>query len=202
MIIGIDFDNTIVCYDEAFHRAACEGGLIPADIPATKEQVRDYLRNIGQEDSWTELQGYVYGSRMDMVEPFSGVTECIRFLMSQGADVYIISHKTLYPYRGARYNLHDAARSWLLKSCFLRDAGLDMHQVFFETTKDEKLARIGNMGCTHFIDDLPEIFSADGFPPQTTPLLFAPENQAGGKGMLTFVSWKDIAAYFRGSDAG
>jgi hypothetical protein len=196
MIVGIDFDNTIVCYDRAFHQAACERKLIPPDIPVIKEQVRDYLRNIGQEVSWTELQGCVYGSRMDTVETFTGVVDCIRRLTNQGATVYIISHKTLYPYLGRRYNLHAAARNWLTTSGFLCDTGLNMNQVFFELTKDEKLAKISAMRCTHFIDDLPEIFSAKSFPLKTVRILFAPGHQVVNKGVLTFASWKDIAEYF------
>lgn len=198
MIVGIDFDNTIVCYDGAFHRAACERGLIPPNIHPSKEQVRDYLRSVGQEDDWTELQGYVYGARMDTVVAFAGAANCIRALVEKGAVVYIISHKTLYPYRGTRYNLHDSARNWLDNSGFLAEAGLGMHQVFFELTKEEKLARIGALGCTHFIDDLTEIFFAEGFPANTERLLFASGAQGETEGVQTFASWKEIAAYFMG----
>ena len=61
MIVGIDFDNTIVCYDDIFHREALDRELIPAATPARKEAVRDYLRQQDKEDLWIELQGYVYG---------------------------------------------------------------------------------------------------------------------------------------------
>ena len=47
MHIGIDFDNTIVCYDKVFHKVAIEKGLIPEDIPPSKNNVRDHLRRIG-----------------------------------------------------------------------------------------------------------------------------------------------------------
>ena len=73
--IGIDFDNTIACYDQLFHRMALEKGLIPADLPEGKSQVRDYLRHGGKEDAWTELQGHVYGARMGEAPPFPGVIE-------------------------------------------------------------------------------------------------------------------------------
>ena len=43
MRIGIDFDNTIVDYEGAFHAAAMERGLITADLPKTKNSVRDFL---------------------------------------------------------------------------------------------------------------------------------------------------------------
>ena len=34
--VGIDFDNTIVCYDRLFRRLAVERGLIDAGVPAAK----------------------------------------------------------------------------------------------------------------------------------------------------------------------
>ena len=201
MIVGIDFDNTIVCYDGAFHLAACERGLIPADLPASKEKVRDYLRSVGREEEWTELQGYVYGARMETVVAFEGAVEGIRALVDRGARVYIISHKTQHPYRGTPYNLHDAARGWLEGSGFLRDAGLDMGQVFFELTKEQKLSRIGATNCSHFIDDLPEILLADGFPAQATRMLFSGPGNLQQDGLLSFASWGEIGRYFRGLDA-
>jgi len=44
MHIGIDFDNTIVCYDQIFHEAAVERDLIQPNLPASKQVVRDALR--------------------------------------------------------------------------------------------------------------------------------------------------------------
>ena len=75
MRIGIDFDNTIVCFDTLFHRAAVEKSLIPADLPLSKTSVRDYLRREGREEAWTELQGYVYGVKIHDAAPFPGVLE-------------------------------------------------------------------------------------------------------------------------------
>ena len=66
MRIGIDFDNTIACYDGVFHAAALERGLIPAQLGRDKNSVRDYLNGAGRADDFTELQGYVYGARMDL----------------------------------------------------------------------------------------------------------------------------------------
>ena len=63
MIVGVDFDTTIVGSDQLFHRVAVEQGLVPTATEPTKSAVRDQLRNTGQEDAWTELQGYVYGAR-------------------------------------------------------------------------------------------------------------------------------------------
>jgi hypothetical protein len=56
MLIGVDFDNTIVCYDELFHRVAVEQGLMPSSVPATKGEVRRYLAGRGLGDVWTDAR--------------------------------------------------------------------------------------------------------------------------------------------------
>ena len=100
MVIGVDFDNTIVCYDELFHRIAVERGLAPADLEPRKNEVRDFLRNAGQEAAWTELQGYVYGPGMAEAPVFSGAIEFFVRAKRSELPIYIISHKTRNPVVG------------------------------------------------------------------------------------------------------
>src|SRR5271168_3117881 len=113
MKLGIDFDNTIACYNTTFHKFAADRGLVPAQPILSKNQVRDLLRSQGREDDWTELQGYVYGPGMTDVATFPGVGEAVRLLRAAGVNVFIISHKTLTPYRGQAWDLHRAALTWL-----------------------------------------------------------------------------------------
>ncbi len=178
-MIGIDFDNTVVCYDQVFHEVAAQRGWIPADIPATKDHVRDYMRRHGNEDGWTELQGYVYGPYMRNALPFPGVLDFLTSCRQRRIPVCIISHKTPYPFRGPRYGLHQAAQKWLGTRGFYDplEAGLVPEQVNFELTKEEKLDRIGAMGCTHFIDDLPEFLSEARFPEGVERILFDPNER-------------------------
>ncbi|HEX6713425.1 MAG TPA: hypothetical protein VF066_08565, partial [Thermoleophilaceae bacterium] len=119
MVLGVDFDNTIVSYDEVFHDIAVEDGLIPAGIARTKESVRNHLRRAGREDDWTRLQGEVYGARMDRARPFHGVLEALRDCARDGIELAIVSHKTRHPYLGPRYDLHAAAREWLEQRGFV-----------------------------------------------------------------------------------
>ena len=113
MIIGIDFDNTITCYDRLFYRLAMERDLIPAALPAQKEAIRDYLRTQGLEDVWTELQGLAYGLRIGEAEPFPGVERFFSDCRNSGVAVIVISHKTRLPVRGPQVDLQQAACSWL-----------------------------------------------------------------------------------------
>lgn len=204
MRIGIDFDNTIVCYDRVFHRVALEQGVIPASLPATKEKVRDHLRAIGQEPVWTAMQGYVYGARMGDVDPFPGVLEFLRACGEYGVEACIVSHKTRTPYAGPAYDLHAAALGWMeARGLFAPEGcGLPRERVFLEPTKADKLARIATLGCTHFIDDLPEFLSDPGFPAGVERLLFAPAGaRPSGPGVTPFASWAGIAAALLPADA-
>jgi hypothetical protein len=204
MRIGVDFDNTIACYDGVFLRAAVERGLVPADLAEDKGSVRDYLRSIDREDDWTELQGYVYGARMDLAAPYPGVIDFFKRALTAGVDLRIISHKTRTPYRGPAYDLHDAARGFLDAHGFFDPAriGLSREKAFFELTKQDKLARIGSEGCDVFIDDLPEFLAESAFPAATRRILFDPSGRGQGDhpGEMTAAdSWSRIATMLLGT---
>jgi hypothetical protein len=178
MHIGVDFDNTIVCYDALFHKVAREKHLIPADVPVNKSEVRNYLRRAGKEDAWTEMQGYVYGARMAEATPYPGALDFLHACRAAGVPISIISHKTKHPFLGEKYDLHAAATNWLEQQGFFDPAriGLPRENVFFELTKETKLERIGRCGCTHFIDDLPEFLAEPAFPTTALRMLFDANN--------------------------
>jgi hypothetical protein len=187
MRIGVDFDNTIVCYDGVFYEAAKMQCALPTHLGRSKTSVRDYLRSIGQENLWIELQGAVYGSLMHLASPFPDVET---FLHSAKHELFIVSHKTLHPYKGPQYNLHTAARGWLSARSFPPPA-------FFELTLKEKLQRIETLRCDYFIDDLPELLLEPSFPKNVQKILFDPTHQhAEDSRYLKFSSWKELIQFF------
>ena len=179
MRIGIDFDNTIACYDGVFHAAALERGLIPADIGRDKNSVRDHLNGAGRVDDFTELQGYIYGARMDLVAPYPGFAEFIAAARKAGHELFIVSHKTRHPILGPKHDMHAAARGFLAARGLVGDQAsqIDPARVFFELTKEDKVARAAALHCEVFVDDLPEILAMPGFPDGMRRILFDPENQ-------------------------
>jgi hypothetical protein len=194
--VGVDFDNTMVCYDNLFHRVAVEQKLIPAALPPTKGSVRDYLRKIDREDEWTKLQGYVYGARMNEADAFPGVMDCLAKCRERGIEVFIISHKTKSPYLGPHYDLHQSARDWLQTHGFYDPARTRVTpgHVFFELTKEAKLKRIGDAGCSVFLDDLPEFLAEPAFPPDVQRVLFDPAGACAGDPQYRKVkSWGEFA---------
>jgi hypothetical protein len=193
--IGVDFDNTIVCYDDLFHRVALEQHLIPGDLPRNKSEVRNHLRSIGKEPAWTAMQGVVYGPRILEAEPYPGVQQFFAAGKAAGAKISIVSHKTRHPIVGEPYDLHAAALSWLKKSEILQLVGKE--RIHLELTKHEKLQRIEALGCTHFIDDLPEFLAEPGFPSLVQRILFDPTRTLEAPaGAMIAHSWDTIRRRF------
>src|SRR5260370_515819 len=77
-----------------------ERNLIPTQSPVNKVAIRDHLRQIGKEELWTEMQGYVYGARMDEALAYPGVIDFLSRATAAGDEVAIVSHKTKNPYLG------------------------------------------------------------------------------------------------------
>jgi hypothetical protein len=197
MRVGVDFDNTIVSYDALFHKVACEKRLVPVDLPGTKIAVRDWLREEGKETAWTELQGYVYGARMDEAEPYPGVVDFFVWARARSIATYIISHRTAYPIAGPRYDLHKAARLWIDHHLAgVREGALPPENVYFELGTPAKLRRIGTVGCAYYIDDLPEILLSADFPAGPKRILFDPESHhLGACNLIHATSWHEIRSH-------
>ncbi len=176
MLIGLDFDNTIVSYDALFYKVAIEREMVPATTAVNKVAVRNYLRGIDKEDEWTEMQGYVYGKRMNEALPYPGAIEFMSLAKQLGHHLLIISHKTKYPFLGEKYDLHLSAKEWIKNHLWVDGKPLfsDL-DYFFEVTKEDKINRITDCECDIFIDDLPEILLNESFPMNTDRILFDPE---------------------------
>ena len=192
MRIGIDFDNTLVCYDGLFLVLARETGLLPEGFAGDKTSVRDYLRGISREHVWTEMQGAAYGPRIGEAAVFPGVTSFVKAAVDAGHSVFVVSHKTRQPFAGPPCDLHAAAREFLSK-CGITEAGVRPERVFLEPTKEAKLQRIAELKLDVFVDDLPEFLGLPGFPSQTRKLLFQPSGRTVSGPWEIVGSWADIA---------
>ena len=200
-VIGVDLDNTLVCYDELFHFAAHQEGLIEWSAPKGKERIRDAIRLLPQgESKWTRLQAVVYGPRMSDAAAFEGSEIFLRHCSEQGTKAVIVSHKTHFvTLDGKQIDLRDSALTWMKARKFF-DAdgcGVSLNNVFFESTRSEKIERIRTLGCTHFIDDLAEVFAESSFPRDVAKLLFAPHGaNAGSQEIKVFRTWRDLDEFF------
>ena len=181
MRIGVDFDNTLVCYDRAFAAVGKEAGLLSADFAGGKDAAKRWL--LGERPDgylWERLQGLVYGRRIDRAEVYQGAAEFFRRCREQdGWQVYVVSHKTAFAHHDPlRTDLRASALGWMRRQGFFaKDGfGLEVTHVFFEDTREAKVRRIGELDCQIFIDDLPEVLGHAGMPPACRKILFRTEH--------------------------
>lgn len=193
--IGIDFDNTLIDYDEVFRTAACERGLVGPAFVGGKEAVRAAVRALPDgETQWQRLQGVVYGRGITAAVMFEGAEAFLRRAHRERHEVLIVSHKTEYGhFDAARLNLRAAALAWMEQQGFFREDGFGVPaaNVHFSATRSEKLDRIGRLGITHFIDDLPEVLDDPSFPAGIVKILFT--NGAPARRPDAFAHWGEIA---------
>ena len=192
-IIGLDFDNTIVCYDQAIRLVAHK--MFNIDFPKNtkKESVKKFLVENHGEDFWTTFQGYLYGPGMDSAKPYAGVLNSLLKLQKL-FEIVIVSHRTIHPYRGERYNLHEFAKKWLERNLQIKGIELvSSENIFFMESLDLKLKKIGSLGCSFFIDDLPKVIKNNGFPKFTKGILFDPESfHREDSRLIKMSKWDDL----------
>ena len=205
MHIGLDFDNTIACYDQSFIRAATGQNLLPSNWVGGKRALRDFLRAKGKvgELEWQVLQGQVYGKLMPEAQLKPGVGWFLLFCKARKISVSIVSHKTEYsPKDPARIPLRSAALKWMTaKGLFDPNVyGLTEEAVHFESTRLHKVERIASLGCTHFIDDLLEVFHEESFPRGVEKILYDSEvvDQQFIESICIHNSWSSISAKLLG----
>lgn len=194
MIVGLDLDNTIACFDRVFRSVAMRVGLVGPDVPADKKSVQRAVRAGSGEEAWTRLQGLVYGPHMVEAEPFPGVVDFCARASAAGVDLRVISHRTRQPVLGEPHDLHAAARRWLEDQGFHGRAGVRRDGVFLDVTREQKIDRIVATGCEVFIDDLAEVLQAPTFPQGVRRILFSPAGAAPAEpGLEVAESWADVA---------
>ncbi len=196
-VIGIDFDNTIACYDDLLYRLAVERALIPPDFRGGKKAIRDYVRTLPDGDlEWQRLQAILYGPAIDEARPFDGVMPFLCHCRMRGVRVHIVSHKTTCSnLLGSGVNFREAATRWMSDRGFFDPdhAGLTCDQVWYEATREDKVSRIRSLGCTDFIDDLEETFLEETFPPDVNKVLFNPgANPVQARDVRSCSHWSQI----------
>jgi len=189
--IGIDFDNTIVDYESVFRSVAIRSGLADAHFAGGKSELRTLIRAQHGDLAWMRLQAVVYGHEISAATVYRGFREFIARARAGGAWLGIVSHKTEFAAAEPDGpNLRDAARAWLaMQGVLVR--GIDAAQVYFEATREAKLARIAALDCTHFIDDLPEVFGEGSFPERVEAILFDPAGAAASGPYRRVRTWSE-----------
>jgi hypothetical protein len=194
MRVGLDLDNTLAGYDRLFALAAAECGYLSAAAASCKQAVRAAVRALPDgERKWRKLQARVYGPRMIEAEVAPGAPAAVRRLQAAGAEIAIVSHKSRFAAEDAGgADLREAALAWLSARGFFSALGLSREAVFFENGRPEKLARIGALGCTHFVDDLEEVLGDPAFPDGVEKLLYAPCGACAAGPWRRCATWTEV----------
>lgn len=201
LIIGVDFDNTVISYDDILFKLTQEQGL-SVSFPCSKKTLRDLLRQLPNgEIEWQKWQAIMYGPRIGEARLISHVGEFFKLCRMKNVSVYIISHKNENAAQDAEgINLRTAALKWMYDNHFFSMDGLGLNQesIFFCNTRQEKIRKIKQLGCKYFIDDLEETFLEEGFPPTVQGILYSPAvDHSRAVGKLTIATdWKEITQYF------
>ncbi|CAE19696.1 conserved hypothetical protein [Prochlorococcus marinus subsp. pastoris str. CCMP1986] len=191
--LGLDFDNTLIDYDEVFYKLALEKNLIPQSINKDKKSVRKFFIDNNIEDEFIKLQGEVYGLKVLEAKQSFGMFEALKSLKNDNFELIIVSHKTKYPYSGKKYDLHKAASNWLEVNKFYDEDGLAMKRenVYFEVTKEDKISRIEELDISFYIDDLQSILEM--IRPSIKRILYNPKfKEKIDKDFYLLENWKDL----------
>ncbi|MCX6983192.1 MAG: hypothetical protein NT118_00385, partial [Lentisphaerae bacterium] len=177
LIIGVDFDNTVISYDDILFKLTQERGL-SISFPCSKKTLRDLLRQLPNgEIEWQKWQASMYGLRIGEARLIRHVGDFFRLCRMKKVSVYIISHKSEYAAQDTKgINLRTAALKWMDDNHFFSQDGLGLSQesIFFCNTRQDKIQKIKQLGCNIFIDDLEETFLEESFPPTVHGILYAP----------------------------
>lgn len=175
--IGVDLDNTIICFNPVFLQLARACGWVGPNQSMNHRELRRLLIAAdGNDHRWQWLQGQVYGSRIADAAPFDGVIAVLRRWRQNGYRVTVVSHKTRYSNWDPSIALREAATQWLSRhQLFDQGSAYSLvDDVFFEANLSDKLARIRQLGCNIFVDDKLSVLTDRQFPCETVPAYFAP----------------------------
>jgi len=168
MLIGLDFDNTIACYNDVFTSEAKIKGLVNKEWEGSKQDLKLLLDTLEDgKKTWQKMQGQVYGPSMQKATLFPGVARFLLRCKLNGHIVFIVSHKTKYGhYDKTKTLLREASLKWMDSQGFFKEDlfGINRTNIFFANTQSEKVLKIKSLNLDVFIDDLEEVFQHQDFP--------------------------------------
>lgn len=195
MTIGLDFDNTIVSYENVFLSYSKERNwTLPNKFSSAKSFVKEKIQNSpGGNLEWSALQGEIYGNRIIDAKPTVDLINTMQKLSEMGYQFKVISHKSLFPIVGDIINLHEVALQFLQDMNILGNAKINLtsDDCFFELTEEDKLSRIHSENCNYFIDDLQSIIENPNFPSSCIGILYSNISPQIKK-YLSINRWNDL----------
>ena len=124
MLLGLDFDNTLVSYDEVFRLLAINERVIDSSWTGNKLQLKNYLLSEPNgEFKWQLLQGKAYGKFMHKANLQTGVKDFLLQCKKKKIPICIVSHKTIFGIHDEeKIPLRDEALKWMHKQGFFKES--------------------------------------------------------------------------------
>jgi len=198
MKIGVDLDNTIINYDASIGLAVKSFGIEMGAFPATKRETKQMLVYLQGPNAWTEFQGYLYGQYLysGNIRAFDGCLSCLKNLVELGFEIEVVSHKTIHPVLGPKYQLRDIAKAWLTAHGFFNCDRGPVKNINFCSSQHSKIKYINKSSFDFFIDDLAEVI--DQISVKRSKILFNDNGQSSScvqTGTIAVEHWKLIEDY-------
>ena len=197
MLIGLDFDNTIANYDSVFKEICTHFNLLENEWSGTKKELKEVIFSLPDgEETWMKIQGRAYGEFMNKAELMPGVANFLFNCRIKEIPVCVISHKTEYGhFDKKKVSLRSEAMKWMEEKSLFNESfsTLNKNNVFFYNTREEKVKKISALKCTHFVDDLVEVFKEPHFPKKTKRILLDTSEKEKVNKFSVFNNWMDIS---------
>ena len=115
MIVGIDLDNTIIKYDNAFIEAA---KFLNINIPAcitNKIELKKHCNSLNEgELIWQKIQGLAYGKLLlKNAKLYTGVKRFIWRLKNKGHKIYVVPESKVYHVGGGTLDYMSPFKTYL-----------------------------------------------------------------------------------------
>lgn len=205
MRVGLDFDNTIACYDSVFPDISKALGFVSDAWSGTKSELKKYLLlQPDGEYKWQKIQGQVYGKYMQQAQLFPGVANFLYRCKRLNVKIFIISHKTEFGhFDEEKIPLRGAALKWMGINNFFNEKrfNISKESVFFSSTRREKVKNILKLKLDVFVDDLIDVYKEPHFPEDVKKILFSTDSKVGNSINIDYCSnnWSQISEEVFGS---
>ena len=161
--IGLDLDNTVIDYTPAYRATAARMGLPPEFTD--RKSIRPLLRRSEVDDlEWQRFQAFLYTDGLAYAKPAAGLRDFLNLCAELHVRVFIVSHKTATtPAQFGGLDLRGPAKAWLVNQGIAPDH-INLNDIYFCSTRAEKVQKIDSLDCQAFVDDLIEVLKHPDLP--------------------------------------
>jgi hypothetical protein len=113
---------------------------------------------------WQRFQALLYTDGLAFARPAGGLSDFLNLCATLNVRVFIVSHKAATtPVRFGARDLREPAQAWLMDHGVV-PGYVQEEDVYFCSTRVEKVRTIASLGCGAFVDDLIEVLEHPDLP--------------------------------------